>query len=1414
MAAVFISHSSEDRAAAEALAEDLRHRDCHSLFLDSDPAAGIRAGADWERNLYQELAACQAVVVLWSPAALDSRWVFAEITQARALDKPILPALVAPCELPPILADTQVVDLAADPALGYQRLWRGLQSAGLGAAPDLTAGRAPYPGLAGFQIGDAGVLFGRDATIAEASTQLQRMRREGSERLLLLTGAPGIGKSAVARAGVHARLSREPGWLPVVPFSPIGDQIEPLEVAVRRTCELADCESAAAAELASRDPPGFVRALCESCGKPGATVVLILDPLEALWEAGPPSSLGTAGALEATVIGLLTRSEGGVIAVATLRDDQRGDFGESPLRELSHFELAVAPLPGNLLPDVIAAPGRLLGTEMAAELVVALSREVRAGAGLPALALALRTLWDRFGGRKTIDAKQYREVVGKLDSCIDEAAERAADLQPQETAEAEALRSAIRLLVRAGAEGQLLPRWQPLSRLPKSSEQPLRRLAEAGILTMDRADAADPMLRLAHAAVLSRWHRLRRWLDEDLDFLRWQRRFAAAVADWQRQRRLVGGESLAEAQRWLRSQRSALDQSTAELIRASTLQARRRRLLAAGALAVLVSLLAGLTVFALYQRSAAQSGEAAAVAQLAVAHNIAALDQRDRVGDPLLAAHHFAQSAALYRDPERAAAARRALDFLVAGDRLVDVAGLGTAASGGTVTVGGDLMLWGDGAAMRWPASGAPANMALESGERGLATLGPPPQRLLTVFGDRELRVRDLGVDSIVASLRLPAPLRHAYYDPESSAVLAQTEAGVALRWDPRARPGDAHRLEHGPGLLGLEAVGPDGAVITFGEAPLASYWPADGGAPTELPGPGRVFGAAVGVEDSRVLLWTDQAALILWQPPAASARTLSMPYPVDAARPATDGSYLIWDADGTVWRLPSDADAPIPLHRHGDALTCVELSADGSRLATCGISSTVQLWRFGDAEARPVALRGRCRACRASFAPGGRSLVTWDGNGRAQRWDADTGQPIGMPLQHAGRIGSVAFVDDGRALVSWSSDGAARRWVLGPAVTASAQLPTDARLRAVEAPPSAESLLMASAEGDLCRWDSSSARPPACRRLQDLPQGRLEGVALDQEGARAAAWREGQAWVWRLADGSLEGSLGTPPTSTFPPLLQAEFSSDGGRLLLWGELGRSRLWDTERALELPSLRHPGTATFASISGDGKRVLLLGDDGLARIWSDGGSDGPLTLATGGLAGGILTGAGREAYTWQDASRIERWDLTGESPIAQRVRAPGLEQVSGATTAGEDAVLLWGGAAATLVEIDASGPLLRHPPSILGADLVPEHSMAVTWDDFGARVWALRLGTPLTPSLPHEERLQGVAAATDGSALTLWSGQVVRRWRLGADVLDDDPVSNLELATGTRLEGSDGPTGWRVQVLDLETWRELVEPQSP
>ena len=223
MSAIFLSHSSRDNAAADAMQAWLRARGHQSIFLDFDPANGIPAGRDWEQELYRRLRVCRAVIVLLSEHWLASRWCFAEVSQARALGKAILPVRIAACADAGLLGDVQQIDLTRDPEEGHLRLAVGLEKAGLDpqAMFEWDPRRPPYPGLLALQERDAAVFFGRDEDISAGLDTLNRLRRMAGARLTLFLGASGSGKSSLVRAGLLPRLERDPdNWLPMPPFRP------------------------------------------------------------------------------------------------------------------------------------------------------------------------------------------------------------------------------------------------------------------------------------------------------------------------------------------------------------------------------------------------------------------------------------------------------------------------------------------------------------------------------------------------------------------------------------------------------------------------------------------------------------------------------------------------------------------------------------------------------------------------------------------------------------------------------------------------------------------------------------------------------------------------------------------------------------------------------------------------------------------------------------------------------------------------------------------------------------------------------------------------------------------------------------------------------------------------------------------
>jgi hypothetical protein len=163
MSSIFLSHSSQDNATAEQVEVRLEQWGHRSIFLDFDPAAGIPAGRDWEKELYVKLRECRAVVILCSRTSMASRWCFGEITHAKAIGKPVLPIKIDEVQVDPVLTSFQVVDAATSWDGAYLRLEKGLLAAGLDPKDmfDWNTKRPPYPGLLAFQEHDAAIFFGR-----------------------------------------------------------------------------------------------------------------------------------------------------------------------------------------------------------------------------------------------------------------------------------------------------------------------------------------------------------------------------------------------------------------------------------------------------------------------------------------------------------------------------------------------------------------------------------------------------------------------------------------------------------------------------------------------------------------------------------------------------------------------------------------------------------------------------------------------------------------------------------------------------------------------------------------------------------------------------------------------------------------------------------------------------------------------------------------------------------------------------------------------------------------------------------------------------------------------------------------------------------------------------------------------------
>lgn len=107
---LFLSYSRHDSDMGDRLRADLEAAG-HHVWLDRDD---IRGGEQWRASIAKGIAAADRVLLLSSPASLQSENVAREISIADDLDKPILPLVLEASEVPAefqfLLAGVQTID--------------------------------------------------------------------------------------------------------------------------------------------------------------------------------------------------------------------------------------------------------------------------------------------------------------------------------------------------------------------------------------------------------------------------------------------------------------------------------------------------------------------------------------------------------------------------------------------------------------------------------------------------------------------------------------------------------------------------------------------------------------------------------------------------------------------------------------------------------------------------------------------------------------------------------------------------------------------------------------------------------------------------------------------------------------------------------------------------------------------------------------------------------------------------------------------------------------------------------------------------------------------------------------------------------------------------------------------------------
>ncbi|WP_437682888.1 TIR domain-containing protein [Sorangium sp. So ce131] len=482
--------------------------------------------------------------------------------------------------------------------------------------------------------------------------------------------------------------------------------------------------------------------------------------------------------------------------------------------------------------------------------------------------------------------------------------------------------------------------------------------------------------------------------------------------------------------------------------------------------------------------------------------------------------------------------------------------------------------------------------------------LSPDGQRIVSASGDRTLKVWDLATGKLLSTLEgHSAGVNACALSPDGQRIVSASGDRTLKVWDLATGKLLSTLEGHSAGVNAC-ALSSDGQrIVSASSDTTLKVWDlATGNILSTLEGHSvRVRACAVSPDGQRIVSASSDTTLKVWD--LATGKLLSTLKGhsgwANACALSPDGQRIVsasHDATLKVWDLAT-GNLASTLEGHSDWVNACAVSPDGQRIVSASSDRMLKIWDLATGKLLST-LKGHSRGVSAcAVSPDGQRIVSASHDATLKVWDLATGKLLSTLEGHSAGVHACALSPDGHRIVSASSDGTLKVWDLATGKLLSTLEGHSAWVHACALSPDGRRIVSASHDTTLKVWDLVNGK------LLSTLEGHSAGVnacVLSPDGQRiVSASGDTTLKVWDLVNGKLLSILEGHSAGVNACVL----SPDGQRIVSASDDTTLKVWDLVNGKLLSTLEgHSAWVNACAISPDGQRIVSASHDATLKVW--------------------------------------------------------------------------------------------------------------------------------------------------------------------------------------------------------------------